>query len=89
MIVEDLAELPFGEIRGGVERRVQVLQTGGEQWYVEHFGLCKPYVQAQVGYRKPVVGLDQLRPVWRTPHSLGEFDAEPCYGRIRVVGEQS
>jgi hypothetical protein len=63
MIVEDLAELPFGEIRGGAERRVQVLQTGGEQRYVKYLGLCKPYVQAQVGYRRSVIRLDQLSPV--------------------------
>jgi hypothetical protein len=75
MIAEDLAELPFGEIRGGVERCVQVLQTGGEQQHVEHLGLCKPYVQAQVGHRQSVVGLDQLRPTGRMPLSLGEFDA--------------
>jgi hypothetical protein len=62
MIVEDLAELPFGEIRGGVERYVQVLQTGGEQQYVKHLGLCKPYVQAKVGYRQSVIGFDQFRP---------------------------
>jgi hypothetical protein len=61
MIAEDLAELPFGEIRGGVERCVEVLKTVGEQRYVEHLGLFKPHVQAQVGYRQSVIGLDQLR----------------------------
>jgi hypothetical protein len=30
MIVEDVAELPSGEIRGGIKRCVQVLQTGSE-----------------------------------------------------------
>src|SRR5215217_4032344 len=89
MIVEDLAELPFGEIRGRVERCVQVLQTGGEQRYVKHLGLCKPYVKAQVGYRQSVIVFDQLRPAGRTPLALGEFDAEPRYGRVWFVGEQS
>ena len=41
LVVEDLAELPFGEIRGGVESCVQVLQTGREQRYVKHLGLCQ------------------------------------------------
>src|SRR5215210_6840645 len=89
VIVEDLAELSFGEVRGGVERCVKVLQAGGEQRYVEHLGLRKPHVQAQVGYRQSVIGFDQLLPPGRTSLSLGEFDAEPRYGRIRVIGEQS
>jgi hypothetical protein len=89
MIVENVAELPFGEIRGGVERCVQVLQTGREQRYVKHLGLCKPYVEAQVGYRQSIIGFDQLRPAGWTPLALGELDAEPRYGRVRVVGEQS
>jgi hypothetical protein len=60
MIVEDLAELPFGEVRGRVERCVQLLQTGSEQRYLVHLRLCEPYVQAPVGHRHSVIGVDQL-----------------------------
>lgn len=56
MIAEDLAELPFGETPGGVQSCVQMFQTGGEQRYVKHLGLYKPYVQAQIGYRQSVIG---------------------------------
>jgi hypothetical protein len=46
ILYDHLAGLLFGEIRGGVERCVQVHQTGGELWHVKHLGLCKPCVQA-------------------------------------------
>src|SRR5829696_10193217 len=89
MVVEDLAQLPLGEIRGGVERHVKVFQAVGEQWHVEHLGLCEPHVQAKVGDRQPVIGFDQLRPAGWTSFSPGELHAEPGDGRIRVVGEES
>jgi hypothetical protein len=87
MIVEPLLELPFGEIRGGVERWVQVFQTGDEQRYVKHLGLCKPYIQAQVGYRQSVKGFDQLRPGGHPSHSANSTlsRARSAKGRRRTV----
>ena len=87
MVAEDLAQLRFGGVRRRVERFVQVLQTSGEQRYVQHLGLCVPHVQAQVGHTEPVLGLDQLHPIGWTPLALTDFDAEPHFAWIKVVGE--
>ncbi len=85
MIVEDLAELPFGKIRGEVERCVPVPQTGGEQRYIKDRGLCKSYVQAQVGYRKAVIGPDQLRPAGGRPSRSANSTLSRAMGSRRTV----